>query len=110
METLMKAPFSDAILNPIPEPIDTSSFDQMQPLYDWLASKNEILSSLEQDLKFLKGTVTSDGRLDLCKQAIGPHGIQPLLDSMSNSKKVNRLLLGNNIIGIIFSDQILLLL
>jgi len=35
-----------------------------------------------------------DGRLDLCKQVIGPHGVEPLLESMQNSKYVDRLLLG----------------
>jgi uncharacterized protein (DUF924 family)/Ran GTPase-activating protein (RanGAP) involved in mRNA processing and transport/predicted esterase len=91
--------FSDAILNPIPEPVDISSRDEMQPLYDWLA-KSKTLSKLnENDLKFLKGTITIDGRLDLCKQVIGPTGTKPLLDSLLNSQHVDRILLGNNVIG-----------
>jgi len=40
------------------------------------------------------------GRLDLCKQVVGPQGIRPLLDAMKNSSVVNRLLLGNNIVGL----------
>jgi hypothetical protein len=96
MEHLMKAPLSDAIINPIPEPVDVSSYEQMKPLYDWLAQN---ITLDETDLKFLRGTVTSDGRLDLCKQVIGPQGIKPLLDAMKDSKQVDRLLLGNNIIG-----------
>ena len=96
MKLLMSAPLSDAILNPVPEPVDISSRDQLQPLYSWL-KLNQIFN--ENDYRFLKGTVTTDGRLDLCKQVIGPQGIQPLLDSMENSKQVNRVLLGNNIIG-----------
>ncbi len=34
------------------------------------------------------------GRLDLCKQVVGPQGIQPLLNAMKESSVVNRLLLG----------------
>jgi len=69
----------------------------MQPLYDWLSARAEKEGTL--DLRFLKGVVTSDGRLDLCKQVIGPMGIGPLLEAMGNTKHVDRLLLGNNIIG-----------
>ena len=97
MERLMQAPLSDSILNPVPEPVDLSSREQMQPLYDWL-SLNQLLLE-DEDLRFLKGVVTTDGRLDLCKQVIGPAGISPLLDAMTNSKQVNRILLGNNVIG-----------
>lgn len=96
MEYLMSAPLSDSILNPIPEPVDISSYELMKPLYEWLG-KNQLFT--EADLKFLKGTVTTDGRLDLCKQVIGPSGIQPLLDSMKNHKQIDRLLLGNNVVG-----------
>ena len=96
MEHLMSAPLSDAILNPVPEPVDISSREQMQPLYEWL-DKNTAFT--EQDLKFLRGTVTTDGRLDLCKQVIGPQGVAPLLDSMRGNTHIERLLLGNNVIG-----------
>lgn len=97
MELLMKAPLSDSIVNPVPEPVDIASRDQMQPLYDWLKARARIDDEL--DLRFLKGVVTRDGRLDLCKQVIGPMGIEPLLEAMANSRQVDRVLLGNNIIG-----------
>lgn len=99
MEYLMQAPLSDAILNPVPEPVDVSSYEQMKPLYEWL-EKNKLEEVFDQeDLKFLRGTITTDGRLDLCKQVIGPQGIKPLLDSLSENKHINRLLLGNNVVG-----------
>ena len=34
------------------------------------------------------------GRLDLCKQVVGPQGIQPLLNAMKHSSVINRILLG----------------
>lgn len=96
IDMLLNAPISNAILNPVPEPVDVSSHEQMKPLYDWLTQKE---TNLHEDKPFLKGTVTSDGRLDLCKQVIGPAGIKPLLDALNENKFVDRLLLGNNIIG-----------
>lgn len=98
MEYLMNAPLSDAIINPVPEPVDVSTYEEMKPLYDWLEA-NRGTKFDEQDLKFLRGVVTTDGRLDLCKQVIGPQGIQPLLERMKDSRQIDRLLLGNNIIG-----------
>lgn len=92
----MKAPLSDSVVNPVPEPVDIASREQMQPLYDWLSARARID---DDDLRFLKGVVTRDGRLDLCKQVIGPMGIEPLLEAMASSRQVDRLLLGNNIIG-----------
>lgn len=85
MQYLMQAPLSQAIINPVPEPVDVSSHEQMRPLYEWLA-QNKLT---DEDLKFLRGTVTADGRLDLCKQVIGPQGIKPLLDSLQCSKQVD---------------------
>ena len=37
---------------------------------------------IEGDLSFLRGTICSDKRLDLCKQVIGPGGIEPLMASL----------------------------
>ncbi len=102
MLLLMKAPLSDSILNPIPEPVDFASREQMEPLYEWLEAEHQfdVLPNLNlDDMKFVKGVVTSDGRLDLCKQVIGPQGIKPLLNSMKRCTKIDRILLGNNIIG-----------
>lgn len=87
MQYLMQAPLSQAIINPVPEPVDISSREQMQPLYEWLTQN--LLT--DADLRFDRGTVTSDGRLDLCKQVIGPQGIKPLLDAMQNSKQVKKI-------------------
>lgn len=98
MQKLMLAPLSDAIINPVPEPVDYALRDEMKPLHEWLSSKTK-LNFDNNDLKFLKGTVTTDGRLDLCKQVIGPSGVEALLDAMKQNQHIDRLLLGNNIIS-----------
>lgn len=100
-EKLASAPLSDAIVNPVPEPVDISSHEQMRPLYEWL-EENRLKEKVEKnyaDLQFLRGTVTGDGRLDLCKQVIGPKGIHPLLNAMEENVHVDRILLGNNVMG-----------
>ena len=48
----------------------------------------------------------SGGRLDLCKQVVGPRGIQPLLDAMKNSEVVNRLLLGKPFKFFVFKKRL----
>eukprot|EP00494_Astrolonche_serrata_P031327 UN31596 len=40
-----------------------------------------------------------DGRLDLCKQVVGPLGIGPLLEAMGKTSVIDALLLGNNVVG-----------
>ena len=100
---LLRAPFADAIVNPVAEPVDFALVDEMRPLYDWLQSSQRIAAAAtmsESDLAFVKGTVTGDGRLDLCKQVVGPSGIGALLDAMRGTRAhVDRLLLGNNLVG-----------
>ena len=45
------------------------------------------------------GTLCTDGRLDLCKQVVGPKGIGPLLAALGDNDAVRALLIGNNIVG-----------
>jgi Ran GTPase-activating protein (RanGAP) involved in mRNA processing and transport len=78
-------------------------------LYDYLeqveAKPKEVVEDVADEEKvFVKGTLCQDGRLDLCKQVIGPYGVQALLkaltaDSSQAAPKVKHLLLGNNICG-----------
>jgi Ran GTPase-activating protein (RanGAP) involved in mRNA processing and transport len=51
------------------------------------------------EISFERGTLCSDGRLDLCKQVIGPPGITALIDSLRRTTLVEHILLGNNIAG-----------
>ncbi len=96
LEKLLSAPFSDAILNPTPEPVDIAPATEMQYLHDFLRSCN-----LDNDnqMMFPRGTLCRDGRLDLCKQVIGPCGVNDLqlslqIDGSSARPKVRHLLLG----------------
>jgi uncharacterized protein (DUF924 family)/alkylated DNA repair dioxygenase AlkB/Ran GTPase-activating protein (RanGAP) involved in mRNA processing and transport len=100
LEEMIKVPLSDRIINPTPVAVDIAIPQLLTPLYDFLrfGEKSEV------EMQYERGTVCTDGRLDLCKQVIGPVGVSDLIsslqmDSMSTNPKVKHLLLGNNICG-----------
>ncbi len=88
-------PVSRQVSEPEPEPVVPCSLADLDPLLSHLRSNAEV----ERQTAFNKGTMTTDGRLDLCKQVVGPEGIGPLLGAMMHTHRVKRLLLGNNIVG-----------
>ena len=88
-------PVSRQVTEPEPEPVVPCSLADLAPLLGHLRSNAEV----ERQTAFNKGTMTTDGRLDLCKQVVGPEGIGPLLGAMMHTDRVKRLLLGNNIVG-----------
>lgn len=65
-----------------------------------LAELNKLVSHLAEnlivdtDLKFARGSLMTDGRLDLCKQKIGPAGAQMVADSLKSNTFVKSLMLG----------------
>lgn len=106
LATLMEKPLSDYITKPRAEPVDISTPEMLSPLYEYLRHKNtsNFVINADNDIIFTKGTICTDGRLDLCKQVIGPRGISDLInslniDSLAPKPVVKHLLLGNNICG-----------
>ena len=51
IKKLLDAPISESILNPVPEPVDASTFEQISPLYEWLLKQETVFFS---DLKFIE--------------------------------------------------------
>jgi Ran GTPase-activating protein (RanGAP) involved in mRNA processing and transport len=101
LENLLLTPVSDFILNPRAEPVDIPPTELFEPLYTYL--QNEENKNIDEII-FKKGTICVDGRLDLCKQVVGPKGINGLieslkLDSATPDPKIRHLLLGNNVCG-----------
>lgn len=86
---------SQYVINPRPEAVVPCALHELNPLLDFLSNNFPV----KEQTAFPKGTITTDGRLDLCKQVVGPRGIGPLLDAMNKSSCVKRLLLGNNIVS-----------
>ncbi|MFG3497746.1 gala protein [Streptomyces sp. NPDC047928] len=67
----------------------------LDPLLDRLASARPV----HTDEAFPLGTVRADGRIDLCKQGLGPAGAARLLPVAAASPWAAHLLLGTNAIG-----------
>jgi uncharacterized protein (DUF924 family)/Ran GTPase-activating protein (RanGAP) involved in mRNA processing and transport/predicted esterase len=88
-------PISAQVSEPLPEPVVPCTLADLDPLLAHLRAN----AAVEVQTAFSKGTLTTDGRLDLCKQVVGPEGIGPLLGAMMRTDRVKRLLLGNNIVG-----------
>ena len=102
IKMLENEPPSHHVINPKPEPVVVCSLDDLKPLIEFMESNQPVM----EQMAFPKGTITTDGRLDLCKQVVGPQGIGPVLLAMRKSSHVKRLLLGNNIVSDIGAEEI----
>ena len=91
----LRAPIAREVLDPEPVPVTPCALDELDGLFAHLQADLPV----KRQTPFARGTLMPDGRLDLCKQVVGPAGIAPLLDAMGHSRQVKRLLLGNNIVG-----------
>ncbi|UJR16943.1 hypothetical protein I4U23_003841 [Adineta vaga] len=98
-EEFLAATPSSNVIHPQPQPIVPCLLEELQPLLEYLTANKPGPSDDKQSIVFPRGTIMSGGRLDMCKQAVGPQGVQPLLNAMKHSSTVTRLLLGNNIVG-----------
>uniref|UniRef100_A0A0G4FBL9 Fe2OG dioxygenase domain-containing protein n=1 Tax=Chromera velia CCMP2878 TaxID=1169474 RepID=A0A0G4FBL9_9ALVE len=92
-ERLKAMPVSKLITDPIPEPVEFATAEEMAPLWSYLSGKDISASAPAGSdgtagaddpgvRHFPKGAVTSDGRLDLCKQAIAAEGVDGLLAAL----------------------------
>ena len=69
--------------------------DEVTPLVEFLY-QNE---SVDDAKTFPRGTMLPDGRLDLCKQNLGPSGCQRVTEALYDNHFVRSLLLGTDGIG-----------
>ncbi|CAM9200069.1 unnamed protein product, partial [Ectocarpus fasciculatus] len=114
-------PLSRAVLFPQPEPVKLSTAEELSPLHTYLQQtslkppedREAMHNANTNDLVFTKGVVCPDGRLDLCKQAIGPAGVESLFESLradqdpqTGKGAVKHLLLGNNVCGDGLGDEV----
>lgn len=95
--TLKNLPLSDAIINPTPMPVEVAPIEELGPFYEHLANNIPVMVP---ELEFMRGVQYNDGRMDLCKQVVGPPHISKLMGSLKNNTQITHFLLGNNIIGI----------
>ncbi|MEQ1569389.1 MAG: DUF924 family protein [Myxococcota bacterium] len=86
---------SSEVTRPRPVPMVPCAPEELEPLLAYLSSREPPVVPRT----FARGTVMPDGRLDLCKQVVGPAGIGPLLSALADNVHVDRVLLGNNVVG-----------
>lgn len=94
---LKKKPLNDLIINPVAMPVEIAPIEELEPFFVHLA--NNIKVDIPE-LEFIRGVQYDDGRMDLCKQVVGPPHIEKLMESLKNNVHITHFLLGNNIIGI----------
>lgn len=95
-EDLLEAPLSDSIANPTPMPVEIAPFEDLQPV---LRRLEQGRPAEAQCVVFPRGAVYSDGRIDMCKQVVGPQYIRNLVCSVHANSHIQHFLIGNNIVG-----------
>lgn len=68
---------------------------ELQPLLDQLVADQPSTG----DLRFPRGALLSDGRLDLCKQSLGPDNCLRITEALRGNTQVRSLMLGTDAIG-----------
>lgn len=77
-------------------------YSEIEPLLEYLESGRLPL----QNLTFPRGTITPDGRLDLCKQSLGPEGCAFVVEAVWDHPHLNTILLGTDGIGNAGADKV----
>lgn len=90
-------PAAGAAFAGVPEVVPRS-VAELRPLLDWLRGG----AAVEHRVDFPAGTAMPDGRLDLCKQALGPEGAALIAEALGDAAgppRVRHLLLGTDGLG-----------
>jgi hypothetical protein len=93
-------------------PVEIAPIEELQPFFDYMKKNTKVEIDNEEEFnrfikgsnnvkfrEFTRGAYYQDGRIDLCKQVIGPPHIYGLMESISQNPHIEHFLLGNNIIG-----------
>ncbi|MFO0658949.1 MAG: SDR family NAD(P)-dependent oxidoreductase [Polyangiaceae bacterium] len=84
----------------------------IHPMMDDLAPLEPLLEHLRagggatERLAFSRGVLLPDGRLDLCKQGVGPHGAAALRAALRHSRHVRDVLLGADHLGVAGASEV----
>jgi diketogulonate reductase-like aldo/keto reductase len=87
-------PYSESIQMPRPMPVDITEPEEFDSFFDYLRKADE---NPHSDQVFVRGAFFPDGRMDLCKQVVGPRSIVDLCETVLASTIVKHFLLGNNV-------------
>lgn len=95
-EKLLAEPPSIEVMKPSPMPVTIAPESELKPVFAHLRSGSPI--DIEMRV-FDRGAVYRDGRVDMCKQVVGPTYIEQLTQAVAESPNVQHFLLGNNVVG-----------
>lgn len=81
--------------------VEISPLEELQPFFNHLANdgsirNNQVIGN-NNYLKFERGVVYPDGRMDLCKQVVGDKWIGNLMEALKTNTQIEHFLLGNNV-------------
>jgi Ran GTPase-activating protein (RanGAP) involved in mRNA processing and transport len=101
-----KRDVSTHVTEPTAMPVEIAPYEELEPFIGYLASdckEPTIFGGTRIDsemcYQFKRGAVYDDGRMDLCKQVVGPTWIESLMESLKHNTHIEHFLLGNNIIN-----------
>lgn len=86
----------EAVAHPTAMAVEVSDETSLQGVLNELQADRAVSSDVEV---FTKGALFADGRVDMCKQVVGPDHIRKHMDAVARSSRVKHFLLGNNIVG-----------
>lgn len=92
---LKKREIAIPIGKPTAMKVDVAPLAELADFFSHLSSDGDITK--EPHTEFKRGVVYPDGRMDLCKQVVGPTWIGDLMNSLKTNSKIEHFLLGNNI-------------
>ncbi|WP_189002889.1 ribonuclease inhibitor [Deinococcus roseus] len=84
---------------PIHCPVQDTAHDLPYPAAELQPLLNHLLGNHAAPQRFPRGTVTEDGRLDLCKQDLGVEGCRHIKEALLANNVIHTLLLGTDAIG-----------
>jgi NLR family CARD domain-containing protein 3 len=76
-------------------PAQIAETNLFNPIFDYLTN-NDPMPLNGNDISFIRGTLFNDGRIDMCKQMVGPPSINDLCESVMYNTQFKHFLLGNN--------------
>jgi len=95
-EKLLDVPPSIEVAEPAPMPVTIAPKAELQAVFEHLRSGSPTKPEIRE---FDRGATYRDGRVDMCKQVVGPTFIGDLTQAVIETDQVQHFLLGNNIVG-----------
>lgn len=90
-------PVADVVANPAAMAVSVAPRKELLPFFRFLGNQTDAQAKAKASRTFVRGTYFADGRVDLCKQVVGPDHIGELCSSVARNRHVRHFLLGNNI-------------